>query len=481
MKIYPRLVKALFTFVFLFCISILSFNRLYAQRVEGKDIVLELNKLQSLAKDNFKVKEGQLNQLRELQVETNSKEVVLEDSLVSSTNKQIENIEWQLEQLSAEQPEFQNEMYVKLMEIDENLESESNEEITVSELKDSSYLVLAFDEVKVDDEKSGEEDESVEAAEIDFETDIIFENLEVYGFVDWQQLFSNESGTYYGQFELDVAKRILKNVSIEAAIAFNSEEQKFELGAGYVDVGVIGDGMDAPVRGAFLKCTGIIVGQFDVPFGIDYEYIPSPDRKFVTPPLSNQMTIDGLNDLGAIFYLQTPLFTTNIFTINGLTEGGFSVGGRFGLTPFEEIDLGMSFLTDGNNFADVSAQVYGLDLRIFLNSLELRSEYTLSNGIINGEIDELGIGSQNDGYYFQATYDFQEFLCCPFFIALRYGEWNNYLRDRNDNTLQTIKRITAGLGYSFSEVLGLRAEYLNEIYSDDWSGDRFTVQLVVTF
>ena len=89
MKIYPRLVKALFTFVFLFCISILSFNRLYAQRVEGKDIVLELNKLQSLAKDNFKVKEGQLNQLRELQVETNSKEVVLEDSLVSSTNKQI--------------------------------------------------------------------------------------------------------------------------------------------------------------------------------------------------------------------------------------------------------------------------------------------------------------------------------------------------------------------------------------------------------
>ena len=146
-----------------------------------------------------------------MQVETNSKEVVLEDSLVSSTNKQIENIEWQLEQLSAEQPEFLNEMYAKLMEIDENLESESNEEITVSELKDSSYLVLAFDEVKVDGEKSGEEDESVEAAEIDFETDIIFENLEVYGFVDWQQLFSNESGTYYGQLP-STAKN--KNLSL---------------------------------------------------------------------------------------------------------------------------------------------------------------------------------------------------------------------------------------------------------------------------
>ena len=70
-----------------------------------------------------------------------------------------------------------------------------------------------------------------------------------------------------GQIEIDLAKEISEFVSVEAALAYDSENETFGCGAFIIDFHIFGS------EGRHLKSieginhSGIIIGRFDVPFG----------------------------------------------------------------------------------------------------------------------------------------------------------------------------------------------------------------------
>ena len=127
----------------------------------------------------------------------------------------------------------------------------------------------------------------------------VFAQVDISGFFDLQYQFHknqhSEKGMRFGQFEIDLSKSLNNYFVIESAVAFNNESQKFELGAGFIEYRLWGNEEDHAVNNDLFDKSGVMVGLFDVPFGIDYKCIPSPDRKLVTAPLANEKTISCWN------------------------------------------------------------------------------------------------------------------------------------------------------------------------------------------
>lgn len=304
--------------------------------------------------------------------------------------------------------------------------------------------------------------------------------VEISGFGDFYYEIQQENtlGQNFeiGQVELDLETAIEDKIVISAAIAYDSREETFGLGAFTVDFYLFGSegGHFRPLSG--IDHSGIMLGQFDVPFGIDWHVYPSIDRKLVSGPLVVENTHDFWNDYGVQAYIETKLVNGVVYWTNGFgyevtdTSGNpvdvemkMASGGRIGVNPHKMIDFGGSYagFFDHDNNLDMS--LLGVDLQLSYKGFSLKGEYI---------VHQLGLAGDdaltNSGFYGQVKYDFSEF-----FLVGRHGRFS-----RDEESADDLSRTSAGAGWVVKEGCELRFEY--QVNSED-NDDVTFLQLVVGF
>ena len=325
--------------------------------------------------------------------------------------------------------------------------------------------------------------------------------LEISGFGDIYASYADrgESSSDFaiGQLEIDLETNFEKKIIIGAAVAYDAEAEAFGLGAFTVDIHLFDTegGHFRPVAG--IDHSGILVGQFDIPFGIDWEEYASIDRRLVSAPLAVELTHHAWNDYGVQGYLDSKWFNAAVFGVNGFgyqagyhTNGQFlgyegfgydiwgdsvevrdfnvksSGGGRFGLKPFPQLEIGSSwagFINDQNK-NDMS--LWGTDLRFSFRNFSLRAEYIVH------QLGQAGDNpATNSGYYGTGGYDFGRF-----YLAARYSGFESDIPGIDNR-----RQISSGGGWVVRQGCELRVEYQANSEDGKNAGDISFLQLVVGF
>lgn len=278
-----------------------------------------------------------------------------------------------------------------------------------------------------------------------------------------------------GQFELGLSASIQPGISFEGAIAYNSETGTFEAGAGFIELVFAGEQGHHSAHGNYVNHLGLSIGQFDVPFGIDWQHIASPDRQLITAPLTNEKSINAWNDVGLNFHADFGKTTLTSFLVNG-AENGYAIGGRAAYAPLNGFEIGTSYLTQTSS-TDLGSkpQVLGADIQTVTGPLATRAELHYSENLLNGEFSEIDSIDTHRGFYLQADLDLSTILHVPFTLIGRYDDWSTV------NNLEEATRTTLGLAYALSEGLQFRAEYLNDIVNGEQENQQLAIQAVVSF
>ncbi len=261
-----------------------------------------------------------------------------------------------------------------------------------------------------------------------------------------------------GQAEIDIDSDLSPTAAVAVAIAYNSQDGVFELGCAEIGINLCAD------ENGFFSSVDVTAGQFDVPFGIDYNWYPSVDRKLVTPPLAVDLTHGGWNDMGLRVNVTSSDVNLVVFGVNGF-ESSFEViddarslatglavgeeinttpagafGGRVGLTPAPNFEVGGSFAVGVNEFGDSEMVLAGGDMQWSIRQLDLKGEYVFHS--LNRSLVE----ETNQGYYGQATCNFARS-----FLVGRYGSFR-------PQGIDWYYRYSLGAGYAVSNGVELRFE-----------------------
>ena len=239
--------------------------------------------------------------------------------------------------------------------------------------------------------------------------------------------------------------------------------------------------------------SGLILGRFDVPFGLDWQVYPSIDRKLVTMPMSTELFLDSWNDLGGQFYIEAGRMEATLYAVNGYgyqqgynadgdflgyngfgyipdspdirtvdRETAYALGGRSGLRIWDRFRIGGSYagFLNGDNRLDMS--LHGVDLQFDSGDFRLKGEF------IEQQIGQDNIHvSRNRAYYFQPYYRID-----PFFLVARYEQlFPDNRREKN------LTRSSFGVGWVLDGGIEFRAEYR----SGTVIRNEFFLQCVVMF
>jgi hypothetical protein len=286
-----------------------------------------------------------------------------------------------------------------------------------------------------------------------------------------------------GQAELDLESSFSDAVQLAGAIAFNPDESQFELGVFAIDFHLWGRDEGHMRESSWLNSSGIAAGQFDVPFGIDWQVNTSIDRRTVSRPLVVEETHGAWNDLGVNAYFSTGHLNGAFFVLNGFDDeepcNGLcsapvdirsrrAYGGRVGLAPAEWLEVGGSYAylpseadegTSGVTPRNMS--LAGADIRVAGGPLSLRGEY-IDHHLAMDVQQETDQGStltayarDDSGFYTTAMYDFGKY-----FLIAQYDRFSPGGAGEAD-----LDRVTGGAGWVVREQCELRLEY------QSWSGD----------
>ena len=273
--------------------------------------------------------------------------------------------------------------------------------------------------------------------------------LNITGFGDFSRTTLQSDKNYgIGQVEIDFEKNIANNISFIAAIAYSNDTETFGLGEFNVDFHLFGSNGEHFRHVSGIDHSGIKVGQFDVPFGLDWQVYPSIDRKTVTGPLAVENTHMEWNDYGVQAFMDNRWFSAAVYGLNGFgyddVEMKFALGGRMVITPNEFIEIGGSYADffNGKNKTDMS--LAGVDLQVNYQALSLKGEYIAHMMDITGDN-----AINNSGFYCQGMYDFGRL-----FYVSRYGNFTPDVQGED-----SITRFTNCIGFVIMEDCEIRYEY----------------------
>jgi len=315
-------------------------------------------------------------------------------------------------------------------------------------------------------------------------------SIQVSGFFDvlssyqGAQMKNGEFG--FGQAEIDLATALSPNISMTLAVAYNNAAKDFGLGAAFMDWRVWKKPESAAAGGLAVDNVGVIVGRFDVPFGIDYRVYPSPVRQLVNCPTSIELTHCRWNDAGVQLYGNSPVGNVALFAVNGFASSAthwelqlnlatgeeemvevsedttpkMATGGRLGLTIVPGAEIGGSYAVGVNHDNHVETELYGLDM-----------QYTRGPARIKGEalwhaVNQSIAPALNHGYYLEGAYSFGK----PFIVLRRDG----YSPEDQDSRGSW----SPGIGYRLIDQAQFRAQYQ---MSDQRGVDAVWFQTVVSF
>lgn len=324
--------------------------------------------------------------------------------------------------------------------------------------------------------------------------------LKIGGFGDIYATSSQNKGQKddfrMGQMEIALETNIDEKIIIGAAVAYDKETSSFALGAFTVDFHLFGsDGSHfRPANG--IDHSGILVGQFDVPFGIDWEGYASIDRRLVTAPLAVELTHHAWNDDGVQGYIDAKWFNVVIFGVNGFayqaayhSDGQFlgyagfgydvaddaleirdanirmAAGGRAGIKPLQNLEIGSSYADFVNDRNKNDMSLLGLDLKYELSGFSGKGEYIVHQLGIAGENS-----TKNTGYYGEGSYSFGWF-----YLVTRFSQFQP---DPDIDNLGDMSQLSLGGGWVVRQGCELRLEH--QINSGQ-SNDILFTQLVVGF
>ena len=349
-----------------------------------------LNRLEAVQKRDVKKLEGRLTEVQSSPEEAGPDDRGIEDlgSRVDHLGEQIERsiaaFRSQMDRIVEDVDASVADLDLRMGHLAEHLERvkvdadhEESPEIVSGLAGDLRGLVDELREVlegapEAEEEAAEEEEEAEEPA-----------SVEIVGFADFWYVLrqAEEEGNDFeiGQVEVDLETVIDERIVVGVAVAYDPGGETFGLGAFTVDFHLFGSEGDhfRPVGG--VDHSGIMVGQFDVPFGVDWNVYPSIDRKLVSGPLVVESTHDFWNDYGVQGYVETErvngvVYVTNGFGYEGADEAGepaevemkVSVGVRVGVKPNEMIEIGGSYagFLDGDDEQDMSLMGAGCAVRV---------------------------------------------------------------------------------------------------------------------
>lgn len=305
--------------------------------------------------------------------------------------------------------------------------------------------------------------------------------FEITGFMD--VLFTTDEATAgerdfrLGQAELDFFACTSDHSCACVAVAYDPASGTFGLGAATIEFLIAGKGSDCRHHYEKWERSGLVVGQFDVPFGIDWLVYPSVDRRTITSPDAISATHAGWNELGASFFIEAQRYTLRAWLVNGFdaelatgedhvhlaTES--AVGARASLLPLPGFELGVSAAGFSTPADDQSMSLVGVDAQASRGPWALKAE------LVSHRLDFGAPGDfTNRGWYAQGTRDFT-----GWHLFARYDDV-----DFADATAQMdLQALSAGLGVAVAAPAELRVEYRAAL--DDAHDDLWQAQLVAGF
>lgn len=231
------------------------------------------------------------------------------------------------------------------------------------------------------------------------------QDIEISGFFDLQ--YSDLDHAFeWGQVELDFSQEASKSISISGAVAYDQESEGFGIGAAYIDFRLFSRRSNFCLMTRFFDRAGIVAGQFDMPFGIDWKVYHPLNRKLISMPLVVKETHGAWSDAGVMYYAEQKLLNLRIFHANFINPNSLDdvsrglSGGRIGITPFEWIEAGGSFARDFRGKGLAEAMLSGLDVEIDAGPAEIKGEY------LRLDYSEYYV-SEKVGWYVQGAYGFR--------------------------------------------------------------------------
>jgi len=308
---------------------------------------------------------------------------------------------------------------------------------------------------------------------------------EISGFFDTTAQTTNGTNQpfHVGVVELDL-DRILHKGDFAASIALDwfpyGTNPSVQLGAAFVDFHLYDERI--PVRGRIFQDSGfhLQVGQFDLPFGSDYQYFAVTDRFTITPPMTTtriqQSGVNsgngGFNSPGIRTYGKWQDITYAAYVVNSIFSNGMAVGGRLGYsvtTPFQLhastdlplVDFGVSYIEDMDHTEHTTDRLYAVDLSFNYENFRLNSEF----------VQHYSNRHRNDGnpvlnelaFHITLMTDLQQWVHEDVYVYGRYQEWRpNYSTVNINNAnfqVGFIPAFTVGMGYHFNDYLTVKFEY----------------------
>jgi len=308
---------------------------------------------------------------------------------------------------------------------------------------------------------------------------------EISGFFDTTAQTKNGSNQIFhiGVVELDL-DRIIHKGDFAASVALDwfpyGTTPSVQLGAAFIDFHLYDESI--PVRGRIFQDPGfhIQVGQFDLPFGSDYQFFAVTDRLTVTPPMTTTRIQQsganpangGLNSPGIRTYGKWHQLTYAVYAINSIYSSGLAVGGRLGYAldnPYQLhirdelplIDFGLSYLRDMDQSEHLTDELFAADLSFNYHSFRLISEFVRHDAKAS-RADGNPVLNES-AFHVTLINNLQDWLHEDLYLYGRYQEWRPNYRytniDGNNYQVGFIPAISVGMGYHVNNYLTLKMEY----------------------
>jgi len=267
------------------------------------------------------------------------------------------------------------------------------------------------------------------------------------------------------EFEAELHPRFAATVSFEGECELGEGEGRAGLEVAFLDM-YLQEVVEERDERPFVSNTGLTVGRYFVPFGVDHLVREDPDRWNISTPITADLMFDGgWTDVGAMLFTSISFADLKVYGVNGYTTSQPTVGGILDIIPVEWARFGGSYAMGSYEEENADWNRMGGHLKVAFGGAEISGEYVLGTDaeITVEEVPPYQVTVEpvdSTGYYGQLNFDFTDYFF-PAYVGGRYGLWQpDY--DANgdgDESNDDVTRITGYLGVRLIDPVTFKLEY----------------------